>query len=204
MDFHISLSDKEKKELLQIARNAIECCFEGDSSLQNKIIQCRNKLIARYSALNIPVLKESLACFVTLSERDDDQLRGCIGNVETRKDETLLQNIISKSIMAAFMDSRFEPLEASELSEIKIEISIVSKPGPITFNSKEELFSLVEGKGVILQSGLRQATLLPQVWQQLPDPHEFLSHLALKAGLPAIAYEEADYAVYEVESFEED
>ncbi|GMT45013.1 MAG: hypothetical protein IEMM0006_0845 [bacterium] len=203
MDFHISLSDKEKKELLQIARNAIECCFEGDDSLQNKIIQCRNKLIARYSALNVPVLKESLACFVTLSERDDDQLRGCIGNVETRKDETLLQNIISKSIMAAFMDSRFEPLEASELSEIKIEISIVSKPRPITFNTKEELFSLVEGKGVVLQSGFRRATLLPQVWQQLPEPPEFLSHLALKAGISAMEYENASYEIYEVYSFEE-
>lgn len=204
MDFHISLSDKEEKELLQIARNSIECCFEEDGSLQNKIIRCKNRLISKYSALNIPVLKESLACFVTLSEKSDDQLRGCIGNLEATEDETLLGNVIRNSISAAFSDSRFEPLAVDELPEVKIEISVLSKPELIQFETKEELFSLIRGKGVVLQLGYHRATFLPQVWEKLPEPELFLKHLAAKAGLPAIAYEEAEYAVYEVESFEED
>jgi len=62
---------------------------------------------------------------------------------------------------------------------------------------------LVEGKGVVLQSGFRRATLLPQVWQQLPEPPEFLSHLALKAGIAAVEYENASYEIYEVYNFEE-
>ena len=38
--------------------------------------------------------------------------------------------------------------------------------------------------GVIIKHGYRRATFLPQVWEQLPDPAEFLAHLKRKAGLP--------------------
>ena len=37
--------------------------------------------------------------------------------------------------------------------------------------------------GVILASGSRRATFLPQVWEQLPEPAVFLAHLKAKAGL---------------------
>jgi hypothetical protein len=60
--------------------------------------------------------------------------------------------------------------------------------------------------GVIIKKGGRQATFLPQVWEQLPDKEQFLSHLCLKAGLAADAWSSGDLEVstYRVEAFEED
>jgi len=105
---------------------------------------------------------------------------------------------------AAFYDSRFEPLEPDGLARVKIEISVLSKSEIIHFDTEKELFEQILGKGVVLQKGFYRATFLPQVWGKLPQPELFLRHLTAKAGLPASAWTEASYAVYEVESFEED
>jgi AMMECR1 domain-containing protein len=37
--------------------------------------------------------------------------------------------------------------------------------------------------GLLLQLGDSRGTLLPSVWETLPDPQTFLRHLKLKAGL---------------------
>ena len=39
--------------------------------------------------------------------------------------------------------------------------------------------------GLVLCYGGRRATFLPQVWESLPDPREFVRELKRKAGLPA-------------------
>jgi AMMECR1 domain-containing protein len=39
--------------------------------------------------------------------------------------------------------------------------------------------------GLILQAGFRRGTFLPSVWAELPEKELFLTHLKLKAGLPA-------------------
>ena len=43
--------------------------------------------------------------------------------------------------------------------------------------------------GLIIEdrSGRHRATFLPQVWEDLPEPHRFVAHLLAKAGLPASA-----------------
>lgn len=204
MELNTLLKKKEEKQLLQIARESIACCFNSNDLLPQRIAACKKELYRRYTVLDIPVLKMPLACFVTLTRKKNMELRGCIGNLEAEKNESLLENIIRNSMSAAFNDSRFEPLEPEELSRVKIEISILSKPEIIHFETKEELFSLIRGKGVVLQKGFYRATFLPQVWEKLPQPELFLRHLAAKAGLPSTAWEEASYAVYEVTSFEED
>ena len=38
--------------------------------------------------------------------------------------------------------------------------------------------------GVVFEYGHYRSTFLPQVWEQLPEPAEFLAHLKRKAGLP--------------------
>ena len=60
--------------------------------------------------------------------------------------------------------------------------------------------------GVILSSGIRRATFLPQVWEKIPEPEEFLDRLAEKAGLPSETWRrgEASIQVYQVVSFHED
>ncbi len=59
--------------------------------------------------------------------------------------------------------------------------------------------------GVILKKGYNQSTFLPQVWEQLPDKKEFLTHLCLKAGLDGNEWEKEKLEVltYQVQAFEE-
>ncbi len=205
---HFSLTELEKKQLLLLSRNTIRYCLEQSHHIHKTtqiLTHCEEKLTERYSSLGIPVLEQNLTCFVTLYSLGEKsrQLRGCIGSIEAHQGEKLLENLISNSIMAAFRDSRFPPLEEKELSSTVIEISILSGPRPIYFSDPVELFTLIRGKGVVLHSGVYRATYLPQVWEQIPDPEEFLRHLARKAGLEPEDYLTASYEVYGVYSFED-
>ncbi len=211
MASHLSLTDVEKKQLLAIARNAIKCCFESHSN-QNPIFpakvnlpDCEKILFNKYSDQDIPALRETLTCFVTLYNLEDGNrhLRGCIGTIEARSGETLLGNLISNSMLAAFRDSRFKPLQEKELATTLIEISILSQPEPISFETTKDLFEMIKGKGVVLQSGVYRATFLPQVWEQISEPEDFLMLLARKAGIFSRDYLNASYEIYDVLSFED-
>lgn len=212
MTTHLNLTDSEKKQLLSLSRNTLRFCFENFSFQDSKYIgdwpysSCKKELLAKYSTINIPILQEILTCFVTLFSFEDSKrsLRGCIGTLEARSGETLMENLINNTIMAAFGDSRFAPLRETELTTTQIEISILSAPQPITFETREELFDLIRGKGVFLRSGIYRATFLPQVWEQISKPEDFLLHLARKAGMPSRDYLSAAYDVYEVYAFEDD
>ena len=61
------------------------------------------------------------------------------------------------------------------------------------------------GGGVILRDGFRRATFLPQVWEKIPDPADFLSNLCLKMGASANAWriKPMEVLTYEVEEFHE-
>ncbi|MBE0649939.1 MAG: AmmeMemoRadiSam system protein A [Bacteroidales bacterium] len=211
MTYHFSLTELEKKQLLLLSRNAIRFCFERagiqprGSGANLSLSFCEKKLYERYSGLGIPVLEQNLTCFVSLYalQENSRQLRGCIGTLEAQSGETLLEDLISNSIHAAFKDSRFEPLEEKELATTLIEISILSEPQPIEFENMEELFRLIKGKGVVLKSGIYRATYLPQVWEQVSKPEDFLMHLARKAGIRPENYLNASYSIYEVYSFED-
>ncbi len=212
MTAQLKLTQSEKKILLSISRDVIRSSFEENCNpnylyeQNDAYYEHKAKLLAKYATLNIPILQDVISCFVTLysKEAQSRKLRGCIGTLKARSGETFLENLISNSMMAAFGDSRFEPLEETELNTSLIEISILSKPEPINFNTKEELFRLVEGKGVVLQSGPYRATFLPQVWGQVDRPENFLMHLARKAGISSGDYLNASYQVYEVLAFEEE
>lgn len=148
-------------------------------------------------------LDEPAATFVTLTLHG--QLRGCIGSLEARR--PLYDDVTRNAHAAAFGDPRFPPLAADEFPGIDIEVSVLTAPQPLEFSSEADaLRRLRPGiDGVILQCGSRRATLLPQVWEQLPEPREFMRHLKLKAGLPAdLAAEGMKLAVYQVERFQAD
>ncbi len=87
---------------------------------------------------------------------------------------------------AAFKDPRFEPVSLSEYAELEVHISVLSEPRHLPVSSRQELLERLrpDVDGVILQQGSHRATYLPSVWQQLPDPEQFLSELRRKAGLP--------------------
>ncbi len=134
-------------------------------------------------AVNPEILQKPGACFVTLTR--DGALRGCIGSLEACR--PLLDDLRSNALAAALRDPRFPPLTAVELPDVDIEVSVLGTPQALVFSSEAEaLAQLHPGiDGVILMAGGRRATFLPQVWEQLPDPAEFIGRLKQKAGLPA-------------------
>jgi AmmeMemoRadiSam system protein A len=128
-----------------------------------------------------PWLHEPGATFVTLMRRGE--LRGCVGSV--RAFRSLFDDVRSNARASAFHDSRFPPVSRQELAEISVEVSLLSAPEPLCFDGEEEALRLLRPgvDGVILEAGPNRATFLPQVWEQLPEPRDFLMHLKRKAGL---------------------
>jgi AmmeMemoRadiSam system protein B/AmmeMemoRadiSam system protein A len=129
-----------------------------------------------------PVLEACLGNFVTLETHG--RLRGCIGNLVS--DAPLRTTVPQNALKAAFHDPRFPPLQAAELEGLTVSVSVLTAPRLLDYQDADDLLSkLVPHRdGVILQRGRAQATFLPQVWEQIPDPPLFLSALCRKAGLP--------------------
>jgi AmmeMemoRadiSam system protein A len=123
------------------------------------------------------------ATFVTLHV--DEKLRGCIGTLEARR--TLVEDVASNAYGAAFRDTRFPTLTWPEFERLDIHISILSLPEPVQFSSEADLLAQLRPQvdGLIIEEGINRGTFLPSVWEQLPEPREFLRHLKHKAGLPA-------------------
>jgi uncharacterized protein len=130
-----------------------------------------------------PWLLDPGACFVTLTQQGE--LRGCIGSLEAHR--ALLVDVKANAVAAAFRDPRFSPLAARELEHTEIEISLLSALQPLAFASEADaLAQLRPGiDGVVFEFGAHRSTFLPQVWEQLPEPGEFIAHLKRKAGLRA-------------------
>ena len=133
-----------------------------------------------------PAYSRPGAAFITLT-RPDGSLRGCIGSLEAHR--SLLEDVESHAVNAATRDPRFSPVTADELAELHIEVSVLSVPEPLTTGAEsteaEALAMLRPGvDGVILQAGGGRATFLPQVWESLPEPVQFMDQLRRKAGLP--------------------
>ena len=131
------------------------------------------------------LLRERCACFVTLNINDD--LRGCIGTTEAVS--PLVLSVADNAYRAAFQDPRFKPLTETEFEQLKISISVLSKPGSIPFNTEAELLRQLRPRvdGLIIESGPLRATFLPEVWESLPTAREFLAHLKRKAGMDQAA-----------------
>jgi AmmeMemoRadiSam system protein A len=143
---------------------------------------------------------EPKATFVTL--KLDGKLRGCIGNLEAY--EALIDSIAHNADSAAFHDPRFAPVTAEEAPQLHIHISILGDSEPIHFKDEDGLLSQLRPglDGLILKSNGHQATFLPSVWEQLPHPSQFLTHLKRKAGLSDdYWHQDIEIARYSVEQF---
>jgi AmmeMemoRadiSam system protein A len=127
-------------------------------------------------------LREPGACFVTL--RQGEKLRGCIGTLKAHR--ALGEDLKSNAVAAAFRDPRFKPLTREELDRTKVEVSLLSALEPVSFQDEASaLAQLRPGvDGLVFEYGHHQSTFLPQVWEDLPEPAEFVATLKQKAGLP--------------------
>ncbi|HEX5362920.1 MAG TPA: AmmeMemoRadiSam system protein A [Gallionella sp.] len=127
-------------------------------------------------------LQQPGATFVTLTQHGE--LRGCIGTLEAHR--PLAEDVYHNARAAAFEDPRFMPLKREELGYTRVEVSLLSPPQPMTVQDEADaLAQLRPGvDGLVFEYGRYRSTFLPQVWEQLPLPRQFMAHLKRKAGLP--------------------
>ena len=165
-----NLGPSERRILLDVARSSIRHGLDRGSRLEIDP--------ADYPA----ALQAQRASFVTLHL--EDELRGCIGHLEAV--EPLVADVADNAFSAAFKDPRFPALRAAELAGLHIHISVLSPAEPMQFHSEADLLRQLRPgvDGLILEDGWARGTFLPSVWESLPEPREFLTHLKRKAGLP--------------------
>ncbi len=168
------LSEAEKEQLLKIARATIVSHLDG-------------KGIPEFEVSG--VLADHGAAFVTLEK--NEKLRGCIGYTEAVA--PLYQTVTNCAVSAATRDPRFPPVTATEVSQLHIEISVLT---PLTeINALDDI--VVGRDGLMIVMGGNRGLLLPQVatdygWNRT----QFLEHTCQKAGLPTDAYRNPAAVIY--------
>ncbi len=159
------LNIQQKKKLLDIAQKTMDTYIQTGKILD--IHESDPRLLSKEGA------------FVTIHKHG--QLRGCIGNIVGEGPLSL--TVRNMAVASATKDPRFSPVVKNELSEIDIEISVLSLPEKIS----DPNLVLPGIHGVIVSRGLgHEGVFLPQVaTEQGWSREEFLSNLcARKAGLP--------------------
>jgi len=188
---NIFLSKIDMKKLLEIAREAITCAVRNE---QLMIVE-----LGEYSQL----LRDPGASFVTLTKKE--KLRGCIGTLEAY--QPLILDVQEHAVAAAVEDYRFPNVSEDELHLIKIEISRLTPVQLVDYSTPQDLVSKLRKNvdGVLIKAHGRRATFLPQVWEKVPDPIQFLSQLCVKMGTSPDLWREEHLQVYtyQVEKFKE-
>ncbi|MBU2622490.1 MAG: AmmeMemoRadiSam system protein B, partial [Proteobacteria bacterium] len=189
------LNEKQGQILLKLARKTIS---------EKLGIKSKQEQISPASELEEKSLQRKSGTFVTL--KINKQLRGCIGTLEASG--PIIEGVKRNAINAAFNDFRFSPLTAKEFDKVEIEISILSEPKLLEYKDSNDLIKKLRPNidGVIIRKGHASATFLPQVWEQLKRPEDFLSHLCAKAGLPSDSWKNSKLEIltYNVQYFEEE
>lgn len=175
----MNFTDEEKREMLSIARKALETYAKD---------RCHGKTNPEHKRL-----QEKGAAFVTITK--SGALRGCIGHIEARLPLHLC--VREMAIAAGFEDSRFTEIMLDEIDNIEIEISVLSALVPI--NGPEDIVIGRDGLNIIRNP--RSGLLLPQVSTKYQwDPKTFLEETCLKAGLKANDWEDPDTNIFRFEA----
>ncbi len=192
-----SLSDEEKRTLKEIALTSIK------DSLRNEELRMKNEEFATaHSAAQSDSsffilhssLKQKCGAFVSLHKHG--RLRGCIGHFG--EDVPLHEIVAEMARAAAFEDPRFMPVTADELSDIDIEISVLTPMRRIQSLDEFELHR----HGIYIRRGYRSGTYLPQVADEVNwTKEEFVSHCAQdKAGIGWDGWRDAETELYVYEA----
>jgi uncharacterized protein len=185
------LTKSEGELAVRLARQAIEECLNNGKKI---------------SPENLPaVFRENRGVFVTLNKKADTrELRGCIGRPYPVM--PLSEAIILSAINAAREDPRFYPVEAEEIGDIVIEVTVLTVPERIKAKPKDIPEKIVIGRhGLIVAANRCQGLLLPQVAVEHGfDCTEFLCQTCMKAGLMPDAWlNGADVYSFEGQIFQE-
>lgn len=177
----MSLSDEEKSQLKQMARDTIEGVLFGKKDISYTIPEA---------------LKVKAGAFVTLKKKGE--LRGCIGYI--RGILPLYETVKEVALQAAFHDPRFDSVDMGEWNKIDLEISVLTPMKKIKDIEEIE----VGVHGLFIEKGLHSGLLLPQVATENKwDKITFLEYTCYKAGLPKDAWqsEDADIYIFSAEVF---
>jgi AmmeMemoRadiSam system protein A len=196
------LSEKDKEQLLTLARKTIIHYLQ-----KKQVPQPTEFGITISEATKVPraafvSLKKTALLKKSAEEKPQkvSQLRGCIGDIFPRR--PLYKSVIGNAINATVNDRRFRPVTLTECADIKIEISALTAPQPIS--SPDEIRIGIDG--VVLNKDGRSAVFLPQVApEQGWNLDQTLTNLSLKAGLAGDAWKEgASFLVFQAVVFGEE
>mgnify|MGYP005810116517 CR=1 FL=1 len=143
-------------------------------------------------------LRFNSGCFVTL--HSEGNLRGCIGTFNFN--DNICENVMSMAVKSAVDDSRFKPLKINEISNIEVEISVLT-PLEKVF-SRDDIIAGLDGLYIVM--GYFTGVLLPQVARENNwDVETFVSYTCLKAGLPSdtwkkYSWKNSEFHVYKFQA----
>ena len=155
------LTEQEGRELLRLARHALETHFGVATEAPSTAVRTPNGVGGVFATL-----------------KRDGELRGCIGYVLPNID---LQKRTARAVVAAATDDpRFHGVEADELSRIRISILVLAEPVPV-----DEVGEIEIGRdGLVIERDGARSLLLPQVATERNwDRERFLTETCVKAGL---------------------
>ena len=174
------LSTQIRIKLLRVARQSLENFLENGERIQ--------------FPTEDPELQEKRAVFVTLRNRENGDLRGCIGQSIPRY--PLIEAVAKTAISSAGDDTRFASLKLDELSDLLIEINVLS---PLTPSKPEDI--KIGKHGLMINKGFKGALFLPEVAvSNVWNLHKFLDELCRKADLTQGSWHDLDAELYVFES----
>ncbi|NQV09200.1 AmmeMemoRadiSam system protein A, partial [Candidatus Woesearchaeota archaeon] len=178
------LDNEAQSVLMNIARDTIEQYVREGTRLEPDM-----NIIEKY-----PKLMKDKAAFVSLDKLG--RLRGSIGSLTAH--EPLYLSVRNHAINTVSNDKRFLPVQTEELGSILITISVLEQPYLIQVTNYTDYLRLLRPlkDGVIIVNNGKQATYLPQVWEQLSDKEYFLSNLCMKATLEANCWKDPETMIY--------
>ena len=164
-----ALNRSELATLLDVAQHSVRAAASGEPSTQ---------IDPRHFP---PALRTPGAAFVTLERHG--RLRGCIGTLSAL--EPLVTCVADRARAATLDDPRFPPVTQDELADLEVSVSVLSTPRPLATSGYDDLLSRVQPgvDGLVVDCRRGRATLLPAVWDDLPDAPSFVAALWSKAGL---------------------
>ena len=141
-----------------------------------------------------------IKCGVFVSLYVEGRLRGCIGTFSEAN--ILTDNVKNMALSSSTSDSRFSPIQPSELDSLKIELSVLSPRKQIS--DKNEI--ILGRHGIYMEKDNRRGTFLPQVaTEQNWSIDEFLGNCARhKAKIGWNGWKEAKLYTYEAIVFSSD
>ena len=176
------IASEDRRRLLVLARAALEA----------RVRRLPAPEAGSGGALDLP-----RGAFVTIHHGGN--LRGCLGRIDA--DRRLGEVVAYLAAVVADSDPRFPIVMTDELSNVTIEISVLTPEEEVV-----DIESIDVGRhGLIVEQGGRRGLLLPQVASEHAwDRATFLAQTCVKAGLPPDAWRRgAKVYCFEAEVFGE-